>query len=541
MRILDQCPTCKETAVEVSHSDFGDYKFVKLKCGHFVKSEHVGGQADQVDQTQIKSLDGKEVYPFQYDGIKFCETAGLRAHIGDEQGLGKTIQACALIKLHHEKMTPCIIFTKAILRPQWSYEFFRWTGKPAQVIKNSSDIYIPAFGAIILSYDMAQSVKWLKDFPVKSVILDECQQIKNPQAQRTNAVRDICKRAEYIISLSGTAILNHAGEYYTLFNILDPKQFPSPQSFYDKYVDYYFNGRNYKFGGIRRDMLDTFRKITGEFVIRRLRKDVLPDLPKINRTYSYYDLSEKVQIAWQKLLNEYAEYYDGLGGETGKNMMGILEYLNKMRYLTGLAKIEPVADQVYDWINEHSDGNGLSNKKITIFHHHAAVGIGLYNAICQWTDELGINPPTMLNPNATNRDEIVSNCARYNGWFSEDPKDRILIASTLANSEGLNLQRCDTMIQVERQWNPGKEEQAESRFPRPGSIAQSISCNYSTAVGTIDEWLGELVERKRQYMKQTLGDSDTYKWDETSIIKDLAEICAKKGRKSWKPQSLITP
>jgi SNF2 family DNA or RNA helicase len=85
---------------------------------------------------------------------------------------------------------------------------------------------------------------------------------------------------------------------------------------------------------------------------------------------------------------------------------------------------------------------------------------------------------------------------------------------------------------LERQWTPIKEEQAEARFPRPGQTASAITITYMVAVGTVDEFLAKLVEKKRSFVSNAL-DGASYEWSESSIIKELAEVLASSGGTQW--------
>ena len=109
---------------------------------------------------------------------------------------------------------------------------------------------------------------------------------------------------------------------------------------------------------------------------------------------------------------------------------------------------------------------------------------------------------------------------------------RILIASSLASGEGLNLQKCSDCIMIERQWNPANEEQAEGRFARIDQKSNKITATYFVAVGTVDEFFSEIVERKREIVTKTLG-GEAVKWDQSSLIKELSEILASQGGKRW--------
>jgi hypothetical protein len=132
--------------------------------------------------------------------------------------------------------------------------------------------------------------------------------------------------------------------------------------------------------------------------------------------------------------------------------------------------------------------------------------------------------------------------------FKNNPKNRILIASTLASGEGLNLQFCQNFMQVERQWNPANEEQAELRFSRPLNYKDypsylqnylfnddrmpkktSIRAPYLIADQTIDSMLTDIVERKRTNFRKSMNPGEeNIKWEENEIIKELADMIIKK-------------
>jgi hypothetical protein len=85
---------------------------------------------------------------------------------------------------------------------------------------------------------------------------------------------------------------------------------------------------------------------------------------------------------------------------------------------------------------------------------------------------------------------------------------------------------------VERQWNPANEEQCEGRFPRPGSVASSINAIYLNALGTPDEYLSELVERKREICKKTMG-NEAVQWDQSSLMAEMMSALRTKGMRAW--------
>jgi len=115
--------------------------------------------------------------------------------------------------------------------------------------------------------------------------------------------------------------------------------------------------------------------------------------------------------------------------------------------------------------------------------------------------------------------------------FKDDNSRRLMIASTLAAGEGLNLQFCSDAIILERQWNPANEEQVEGRFHRFGQL-NSVTITYMLASGTIDEYFTELVEIKRSIVAATM-DKREIAWEQQSLMKELAEMLVSRGRKAW--------
>ena len=251
----------------------------------------------------------------------------------------------------------------------------------------------------------------------------------------------------------------------------------------------------------------------------------MPDLPRIRRTYQYTELGKEVEEQYKKLMQKFSEAYDELE-ENKFNMekyTNVLDYLNKMRHITGLAKIEYVYDYVVDFLND-------TDRKIVIFVHHIDVGKTLRIQLENYCKGNHFNPPLTFTSDLTSdqRQKVVDDF-----WKDEN---RILIASTLAGGEGINLQCCSDAILMERQWNPANEEQAEARFPRIGfdkeKLGESINVTYFLALGTPDEYLNEIVEKKRAITKATM-DGQYSKWDESSTIRDVMELIKKKGMKRW--------
>jgi SWI/SNF-related matrix-associated actin-dependent regulator 1 of chromatin subfamily A len=518
-----KCSNCGKLAEEESRSTFEEMVFIKLKCGHTFIEEAIKSRG-----YNLVSSDNRTLRPFQIDGVKFIEQSGGRCLIADEMGLGKTVQALAFLKLHPEVL-PVGILVKSVAKVQWFGEVIRWDGLEflPQIVADSKTPFLPGFSVYITTYDLLRRLSSAakQELQLKTIILDECQQIKNHTSQRAKEVQGLCKDVENIIALSGTPIKNNAGEYFTILNLLKPKRFPFYAHYIRDYCDHYDNGWATKVGGLKN--ADWFHTQTSDFIIRRTWEEVDKEMPLINRNFFHVELAKKYVKAYQDIQDELEDDYFKEESSEDKCegfMESAIAKMSKMRHLVGWNKIDPTVEFLEEWLTDSPP-----DKKIVIFTHHLDV-----------TEALVVNIKAMLVKN--NLDiHIKRITASQNGdarqlqveEFKTDPLARICVASTLAAGESLNMQFCSDIILMERQWNPANEEQAEGRIRRIGQDSKSLNAVYTIASGTIDEFFTELVEQKRAIVASTL-DNKEIPWDQQSLMKELLEVIIRKGGKRWK-------
>ena len=517
-KFTTKCIECRATLAVESVTQFNaTTQFVKYTCGHSAVISSVAPREDLY--SSIISQSGKRPYPFQITGAGFAAQSNVKCLIADEMGLGKTIEALMLLRVHPTELLPCLVICKSAVKTQWFRECEDWTKLLPQVIETSRDIIFPGAQVAIVSFDIIRRfngrlIEMIRARGFKSIIMDECQQIKSTQSKRTVEVRDLTREVEHIIALSGTPIKNNAAEYFSILNILHPEIFSNYSRFVLNWCDSYWSGYGYKVGGLRNPKL--FAERTKDFIIRRTREEVLPDLPKITRNFRFHELGEEVEVAYQVTFKEFQDYYNNdYTGSSFERQTNILAFLSKMRHLAGIAKIAPTLDFLTEFLMS-------TDRRVAVFTHHLDVAQLLYDQMTALCADGGMERPMRLAAgDGAERVEEFKNS-----------KSRVLIASTLAAGEGLNLQFMHDMIMMERQWNPANEEQAECRFIRIGQLSDQVTGTYMVAVGTVDEFFSELVEKKRGIFKQAMSGED-YKWDESSLIKELTEIYAMKGGKRW--------
>lgn len=515
-RIIETCKYCGVPAIEKSRKPFGkeeDNNFLlQLQCGHAMVTKV------KRSDYNITSEKGKQMFPFQKEGVKFIEDTDFRCLIADEMGLGKTIQFLSALRLHEDKL-PALLVCKSGLKRQLELELYDWTGHLPQVIESSTQ-KIFKFPITIIPYDTLARMKepYEKFNFIKTIVLDESQYIKNEDAKRTNAVRLLVSKVgiKNIIGVSGTPIKNRADEFFPILNLISPTKFPTKHFMMNRYFNFYMDGSgNYHIINAKPSFFEALDGI----MIRRTREEVAPELPKINRMFFNSEVENKdLRRSYAEVQKEFEKFM--LDQETNPQpgfSTSLLGFFARMRRITGFAKLQPCTEFVTDFLIS-------TDRKITIFLHHKETAESLKEVLDTWCLSGGWNPCAQLK-SSMNADERQ---AQINE-FKDNPNCRILIASTLASGEGLNLQFCSDAVMLERQWNPSNEEQAEARFTRFGSEAEHVNITYFISAGTIDEWLTELVEKKRALFDKLVNRNEEASWNESSLMKELADIIFQKG------------
>jgi len=325
-----------------------------------------------------------------------------------------------------------------------------------------------------------------------------------------------------VITLSGTPWKNRGSELFPALNMMNPAVFYSEQKFKDNWVDYYWQGQYRKEGGIRR--IPAFKELIKDFVIRRERSEVLPELPTVTRTKLYVKFTESQEEVYDEAVEEFMKWYQ----DQAENISGmhILAAMAKMRHLVALAKIPATIEYVDEFVED-------TDRKLVIFTHHIDVAELIVD---QLKEKHGDEIPVLHikgGMNGEKRHELVTQ-------FNESPR-ALMVASTLSSGEGLNLQTCSDCILHERQWNPANEEQVEGRFIRIGQESDKVSAVYAHMEGltAIDSNMDARNERKRAQYHAAMNKGEVQRWIEDTFAKELAESIingfnAKKNRQITK-------
>lgn len=536
----DKCHVCKKPAI-IKHqievpTKFGSVKrIITYECLHVrfedkVKSNFAALTFDGDpsckhvwNKTICSICNAKKLYNFQIEGAKFLENANGRAALFDEMGIGKTIQALAYLWAHRE-VRPILWVTKSGIKFQHGKEMMRLLGKHEmpQVIMTGKDKLIPGMN-VIASHSIFRRLdrEMFIEHGFKCAVLDEVQAYKNPDSSQTQEIRQIVRHIPSIIPLSGTPWKNRGSEFFVVLNMLDPKRFDNFEGFKRVWVSDYYQGDKVKEGGIANP--EKFKAYISNIAIRRERAEVLPELPLINRTKILCEVDKAARSIYQaeeKKLIDLLNNIDIGGGDSNSfaAQAQIQHSIMIMRQIVGIAKVPTTVEFVEEFLEE-------TDRKIVVFVHHKKCGEQILKELSEFCAKEHYPQPLSMTAdlNSLQRSEIQD---KFNS-----KSYRVMVASTLASGEGLNLQTCSDCVMHERQWNPANEEQAEGRFIRIGQTAQSVNAVYVHGDDTVDTIFDGIVEQKRRQFHEVMNKGEFVGWSENNLLTELVNQIRNRKRK----------
>ena len=490
--LADAINDCPEVSQEVSDS----LQRVALSQAATLDDDKVAEMQGRLDSVLPA---GQSLYPFQQVGVAFTEMAGGRALIGDEMGLGKTIISLAYMALHPE-LRPCLVVAPANVKYNWANEIGAWLPDTSIHIinKGSEDILTSDF--VIVNFDlMAKQKERLNALNFKAIIIDESHYLQNSKAQRTQATLSIAETCDSVLALSGTAISSRPKEFFTTLNLLRSDHFPSFFTFAKRYCEAWHNGFGWDFSGASNTK--ELNERTRDFCVRRLKSEVLKELPDKQRTFLPVNLSKKNRDEYDQAADDWGHEYDTHVNFGSLPQGFVLNMLTDLRHICGRLKV----DAAISWIKEYL---ASTDKPLVAFCHHKDVLSSLKESLQE--DD--------IHTCSISGDTSSKERARLIAAFQEG-HIKVLVCNTIAAKEGITLTKADTVLFLEREWVPSWEEQAEDRVHRIGQDSSSVHAVYLSCINTIDEHFDRVVESKREVVKAVLDGGDAGK--RSTLLKDL--------------------
>ncbi|XP_073019217.1 uncharacterized protein [Primulina eburnea] len=459
--------------------------------------------SDLRDQyNKIPSNIEAKLLPFQRDGVRFVLQHGGRVLLADEMGLGKTLQAIAFASCVREAW-PVLVLTPSSLRLQWASQWLnvassdilvvlsQWSGSNRggyKIVQSNSRVSVNLDGVFnIISYDIVpklQDILLASKFQV--VIADESHFLKNAQAKRTCASLPILKRAQYTILLSGTPAMSRPIELFKQLEALYPDVYKNVHEYGDRYCKGGIFGI-YQ-GASNHEELHNLMKAT--VMIRRLKKDVLTELPVKRRQQVFLDLEEKEMRQINALFSELGVIKSQVKSCQCKEEADLLKLkeknlINKIYTESAEAKIPAVLDYIGTMIE--------AGCKFLIFAHHQPMINSVHKFLLK--KKVGCIKIDGSTP-AASRQVLVTE-------FQEKDAVRAAVLSIKAGGVGLTLTAASMVIFAELSWTPGDVIQAEDRAHRIGQVS-SVNIYYLLANDTVDDIIWDVIQSKLENLGQML-------------------------------------
>lgn len=502
----------------------------------------------KVEAFQIPVAIKAELRSYQQEGVNwlaFLNRYNLHGVLCDDMGLGKTLQTlCIVASDHHlraqeyektqapeKSRMPSLIVCPPTLTGHWKQEIrtyapfltaATYAGPPAERSKVRSEL--ETADVVITSYDIARNdVDILAPLNWNYVVLDEGHLIKNPKAKITMAVKRLASNHRLI--LSGTPIQNNVLELWSLFDFLMPGFLGTEKVFQDRFAKPIAASRFAKSSSKEQEAgalaIESLHKQVLPFLLRRLKEEVLNDLPpKILQNY-YCDLSDLQKRLFDDFTRKESKSLQDMAGNADKeakqHIFQALQYMRKLcnspamvmkeghkQYAATQAllakensslrdpkhapKLTALRDLLVDCGigTEPAEANGIPTADQAVSQHRALI-------FCQMKEMLDMVESTVLKkmlPSATfaRLDGSVEASKRQDivNRFNSDPSIDCLLLTTSVGGLGLNLTGADTVIFVEHDWNPQKDLQAMDRAHRIGQ-KKVVNVYRLVTRGTLEE------------------------------------------------------
>ncbi len=431
--------------------------------------------------------------PYQERGFKWLHTnlkKGFGCCMADDMGLGKTIQVISYIlkqKESNELKSPALVVCPTTLVGNWVKEIqmFAPTLKSSiyhgidRQLDTKADVVITTYAILRIDIEKLKKEKW------SMLIIDEAQNIKNPDTSQTQAVKTI--KSDYKIAMTGTPVENRLIELWSIFDFINRGYLGSVRDFQKSYA---IPIEKFK----QSSKAEKLRMAVSPFILRRLKSDksIISDLPEKLVLNEYCYLSKMQAGLYQSVLDNIMSDIAQLSGINRRGMI--------FKLITALKQI---CNHPYQYLKSGDMSQELSgkseklisitknilenNEKTLIFTQYKEMGNILETML---KEELDINPLFFHGSlNRNQREDLIKD-------FQENSDSNVMILSLKAGGTGLNLTAATNVIHYDLWWNPAVEDQATDRTYRIGQDKNVMVHRFIT-LGTFEEKIDEMINAKK--------------------------------------------
>jgi len=459
-------------------------------------------------EVQVPESLRADLRPYQIRGFRWLyanTVKGLGSCLADDMGLGKTVQVLALLlKLKEEGRlgNPALITCPTTLIGNWIKECEKFApslkvevyhGSSRRLATKGTDIIMTSYGVLRREAEKFKRKKW------EIVIIDEAQNIKNPETDQSKAVKSL--GAGSYIAMSGTPVENRLTELWSIFDFINRGYLGKRQDFIRNFAVPIEKYRD-------RERIQKLRQATAPFLMRRMKSDraIIEDLPNKAVRNEYCYLSKEQAALYQQVTDSMLreiEQGEGIArkGLIFKLMTALKQICNHPVHYTKKGKAQ----------KEHSGKakKALSlletiiagGEKVLLFTQYREMGDLLADLIKEEIHE----EPLFFHGGLSRkkRDGMIDN---FQNNIDTSP---IMIISLKAGGTGLNLTAAANVIHYDLWWNPAVEDQATDRTYRIGQT-QNVLVHRLISLGTFEERIDEMITAKKELADLTVASGESY-------------------------------
>jgi len=417
------------------------------------------------------------------DWLCFLREAGLGGLLADDMGLGKTIQALCALRGRSLVVAPTSLLHNWIDEMERFRPGLRWNlyHGPKRKLDADADVVLTSYAILRLDTDLLGDTQW------DAVVLDEAQSIKNPDSQVAQAAFRL--KTDFRIALTGTPVENRLEELWSQLHFLNRGLLGGLRDFQERYARPIADGDPVA--------AERLRERIHPFVLRRLKREVAPELPPRTEVVVHCELSDEERQVYDAVrASTVAQVVEQLRKGQSGGVMAALEALLRLRQAACHAALVP-----------GQAAGGSTKIDVLVQRLEQAVEDG-HRALVfsQWTGLLDLIEPHLgeanidferLDGSTRDRRGVVQR-------FQHEEGPPVMLVSLKAGGTGLNLTAADHVFLMDPWWNPAVEDQAADRAHRIGQT-RSVVVHRIVALDTVEEGILELHSRKRALSEVAIG------------------------------------
>ncbi|HYL42026.1 MAG TPA: DEAD/DEAH box helicase [Ktedonobacteraceae bacterium] len=460
--------------------------------------------------------------------LQYLENLGLNPCLADDMGLGKTLEVIARLLKEREEaesVPPTLVIAPTSVLGNWHKEIERFAPQLRTLVHQGStrlkdkqtfvetcgmhDVILTSFALARLDEKLLQSLKWHR------VVVDEAQNIKNPQAAQTRAILKLT--APHRLALTGTPVENRLRDLWSIFNFLNPGYLDKEAQFRKT-----FELPIYRDNDLTRSAL--LKKLVEPFILRRVKTDkrIIDDLPDKIEQKMYCTLTPEQASLYEAVVKDVEEQLEEAEGIQRKGLI-----------LSTLLKLKQICNHPMQFLQ---DGSAFTTERS---HKLQRLGEMIEEVIDSGESALVFTQFTEIGGALERHLEHVrhyntyylhggTSVARRNQMVTEfqDPETEpsVFILSLRAGGVGLNLTKANHVFHFDRWWNPAVEDQATDRAFRIGQ-RKNVFVHKFVAMGTMEERIDAMIEDKKRLSSLVVGSDESWLTElDNDTFKDLIAL-----------------